>query len=61
MPTTTAATTPVFLRLRDLILQRYGVHGAVEAFEALVALEERPVFVSVVRHEILQKFFGKNE
>jgi hypothetical protein len=54
----TTATTPVFLALRDALLKQFGVHGAVEAFEALVNLEERPVFVSVVRHEILQKFFG---
>lgn len=56
-PSKVTATTPVFLRLREALLERYGVHGAVEAFEALVDVEERPVFVSVVRHEILQKFF----
>lgn len=56
-PLKMTATTPVFLRLREALLKQYGVHGAVDAFEALVDLEERPVFVSVVRHEILQKFF----
>lgn len=54
----TTATTSAFLSLRDALLKRFGVHGAVDAFEHLAGLEERPVFVSVVRHEILQKFFG---
>ena len=53
-----SATTAVFLALRDALVSRFGVHGACEAFERLVRVEERPVFMSVVRHDILKRFFS---